>query len=25
LVVDAAEIPQVAVESVFISGERVKN
>jgi predicted amidohydrolase YtcJ len=25
LVIDAAEIPQVAVESVFISGERVKN
>ena len=25
LVIDAAEIPQVSVESVFISGERVKN
>ena len=25
LVIDAAEIPQVSVESVFLSGERVKN
>ena len=25
LVIDAAEIPQVSVKSVFLSGERVKN